>query len=214
MGSSSTRSDRVGNDRDREADALGLPAGELLGTPVGDIGQAGCGQHLVDGHRHRVERRGERDELAHGELVDERSGLEHRADRHRPRRRRRGSCRTATRFRDRGARARAACRWWSTCRLRSGRGWRRSRPARCRCSRLAPRGRRRTTFRGPRARCPGLWGRVLRSCTHGAPPGGLANSRRRDHFAMTNVMSAGQRFGSGVRARTRRSRHAMIAGGS
>ena len=71
---------RVRDEREREADALGLAAGQLVGAPAGDVGQAGELERLVDLERVRVERGHHRDQLAHGDVADQRARLEHRAD--------------------------------------------------------------------------------------------------------------------------------------
>ena len=71
---------RVRDEGEREPDALGLAAGQLVGAPAGDLRQAGELERLVDLERVRVERGHHRDQLAHGDIADQRARLEHRAD--------------------------------------------------------------------------------------------------------------------------------------
>ncbi len=80
VGSSSTSSSGSAHQREREPDPLGLAAGQLGGAPVGQLGQVGALQHLVDRHRRRVERGGQHEQLAHGDLGDQPAALQHRAD--------------------------------------------------------------------------------------------------------------------------------------
>ncbi len=70
----------IADERDREARTLRLAAGELLRHPVGDLVDPRERDRLVDAERPRVERRDHRDQLAHREIADQRSGLQHRAD--------------------------------------------------------------------------------------------------------------------------------------
>ena len=70
----------VADQRDRETNALGLPAGKLLRSLSGGCGEAGELERLVDVHRIRIERGHHRDDLAHGEIADQLAGLQHRAD--------------------------------------------------------------------------------------------------------------------------------------
>jgi hypothetical protein len=72
---------RVADDRHGEAHALGLPAGELLRALAGDLAQAGELQHLVHLQRLWVQRGHHLDQLAHGQVADQRARLQHRADR-------------------------------------------------------------------------------------------------------------------------------------
>ena len=72
---------RVGHDCDGEAHPLGLAARQLLRPLVRNVGEPGEREHVVDGERLGIERRGEGHELADGELPDQRPGLEHGADR-------------------------------------------------------------------------------------------------------------------------------------
>ena len=71
---------RVADEREREADALRLAAGELLRAPAGDRLDPDQREHLVDVERRRVQRRDHRDQLARGQVLDQHAGLEHRAD--------------------------------------------------------------------------------------------------------------------------------------
>ena len=71
---------RVRDQGKREADALGLAAGQLVGAPAGDLGQAGELERLVNLERVRVEGGHHRGQLAHGDIADQRARLEHRAD--------------------------------------------------------------------------------------------------------------------------------------
>jgi hypothetical protein len=61
---------RIADQRHREAHALRLSAGELLGALVGEGARAGQGEDLLDGHRAGVQRSHHRDQLAHRQVTD------------------------------------------------------------------------------------------------------------------------------------------------
>lgn len=62
-----------------EADALGLAAGELVHLAVGDLGDAGAGEHVGDRVRPRVQVAGEPDQFGDRDLVHEAAALQHGA---------------------------------------------------------------------------------------------------------------------------------------
>ncbi len=72
---------RVAHEREREAGALRLTAGQLLGAPLGERHRSGELECLVDRERIGVQRGHHRDELADREAPQEAAGLQHRADR-------------------------------------------------------------------------------------------------------------------------------------
>ena len=104
--------------------------------------------------RRRVERGHHRDDLAHGQIPDQRAGLQHRADRARRRSPRAAGGRRRRPCRRRARRARAACRSSSTCRRRSVRAARPSRRPRSTRRRRAPPRPGRTTSSGPLSSTP------------------------------------------------------------
>jgi hypothetical protein len=67
-------------DRHREPHALRLPARQSPGAPLGQIGQPGQLQHLVQRHRVGVQAPHEPDDLPDGQVRDQFAVLEHRAD--------------------------------------------------------------------------------------------------------------------------------------
>ena len=67
-------------DREREPDALRLPAGQPVHALVGDVRDAGPAQRGVDGNRPRVQPGDERDQFADRHLRHQPAGLEHGAD--------------------------------------------------------------------------------------------------------------------------------------
>jgi hypothetical protein len=72
---------RVGNERHREAHPLRLAPRQLLRPAVRDVVDARPLEDIVHRHGFRVERCEHLDQLAHGEPLDQRSGLQHGADR-------------------------------------------------------------------------------------------------------------------------------------
>ena len=80
VGSSSTSRSGLLTMRDREAHSLGLAARQLVGAPIGDVCDSGqlSTSSTPSGagysERHHV------DQLAHGEVADDRAGLQHRPD--------------------------------------------------------------------------------------------------------------------------------------
>ncbi len=71
---------RVRDEREPEPHALGLTARQLLGPPAGDLREAGELERLVDLEWVGMERGHQSDQLAHGDVADQRARLEHRAD--------------------------------------------------------------------------------------------------------------------------------------
>jgi hypothetical protein len=70
----------IGDQGDREADALALTAGEFRGPAFAERRRPGEAKHLVHLERMRVERGDHSDELADAQELDQRTGLEHGAD--------------------------------------------------------------------------------------------------------------------------------------
>jgi hypothetical protein len=79
VGSSSTSSSGLATS-EREADALHLPARELLREAIRNLVGAGEREHLVDLERVGIEGRHHRHELAHAQVADQPTRLQHRAD--------------------------------------------------------------------------------------------------------------------------------------
>jgi hypothetical protein len=71
---------RVAHECDCETHALGLSAREAFGAAVGDLVEPDQVDHVLDRQRVGVERGHHRDQLAHGHVADDCSGLQHRAD--------------------------------------------------------------------------------------------------------------------------------------
>jgi hypothetical protein len=70
----------VGDDREREPDALDLPAGQLGGRALREVGDAGPFQRFLDGDRPLVQRAKEVNQFTNGHVGEDRAGLQHRAD--------------------------------------------------------------------------------------------------------------------------------------
>jgi hypothetical protein len=70
----------VGHQGDREADPLGLAAGELVGASFGELGHSGQLHRVLDRERPGVDRGDHRDQLAHAQVLDQCPGLQHAAD--------------------------------------------------------------------------------------------------------------------------------------
>ncbi len=118
----------VGHQGQGEAHPLGLAARQLVGAAVGDVGDAGGGEDLVDRHRVGVQRAPPSSRSSRTvEVADQRAGLQHGADRAVADGRRPAGGRTRRPCRGRAAPGRAACRWSWTCRRRWGRAGRPSR---------------------------------------------------------------------------------------
>ena len=80
VGSSRIEQLRVGQQRHREPQPLLLAAGALADPAVGDVGDAGALEHLVDRAGVREQRRGQLDGLADGEVLEQAAGLHDRGD--------------------------------------------------------------------------------------------------------------------------------------
>ena len=156
---------RVGDERNREPHALGLAPGQLRGPAAGEASSPVERERVVDLERARVQRRDHRHEFADAQVVDQRPRLEHPADDAGGDRlgRRHPEQRHASR--SRGGSARASCRSSSSCRRRSGRAARPSRPARSRGRSTLRRVPRRRTWRGRRGQLHREKCHVL-SCRH------------------------------------------------
>ena len=70
----------VADQRDREPHALGLPTAQPVGSALRQVGNLRDLECLVDRQRRRVERGHHRDELSHREVLQQPTGLQHRAD--------------------------------------------------------------------------------------------------------------------------------------
>ena len=70
----------IGDQRQGEADPLGLPAGELVRPTIGERACPRELEHLVDREGARVHGGDHRDELADAQVLEERTGLQHPTD--------------------------------------------------------------------------------------------------------------------------------------
>ena len=70
----------VGHEGDGEANSLALPAGQSVGTAIGEGRCAAELQRLTHGQRARVDRGDHGDQFADAQVLDQRAGLQHAAD--------------------------------------------------------------------------------------------------------------------------------------